>query len=233
MKKRMNHQLLAVFFLSGLALCASGVAQTQAPSGGIYTCVDAKGRKLTSDRPIADCIDREQKVLNPSGTVKGKVGPTLTAQERADAEANEKVALEERARKEEEKRRDRALLVRYPQRSVHDAERHEALQQISVVKAAATHRVVELKKQKAAIDAEMEFYKKDPAKAPASLKRQVDENANSIAVQSRFIADQEGEIARVNARFDEELVRLKELWKLRTPAASLTARPAKAPADRN
>ncbi|WP_432214584.1 DUF4124 domain-containing protein, partial [Salmonella enterica] len=37
--------------------------------GGIYTCVDAKGRKLTADRPILDCIDREQKELNASGQV--------------------------------------------------------------------------------------------------------------------------------------------------------------------
>ena len=30
---------------------------------GIYTCTDAKGRKLTSDRPIPECHDREQRVL--------------------------------------------------------------------------------------------------------------------------------------------------------------------------
>lgn len=229
MKKRMKDFWLCTILLAGLGLGATAFAQT----AGIYSCVDAKGRKLTSDRPIPECIDREQKVLNPSGTVKGKVGPTLTAQERADVEAKEKLAAEERGRKEEEKRRDRALLVRYPDRSVHDTERQEALQQISVVKSAATNRVVELKKQKVAIEAEMEFYKKDPSKAPGSLKRQVDENAHSIDVQSRFIMDQEGEIKRVNARFDEELARLKELWKLRTPAASLTTAPIKAPVAKN
>ena len=208
----------------------------QAQQAGIYTCVDAKGRKLTSDRPIAECVDREQKVLNPSGTVKAKVGPTLTAQERAEVEGKEKLAAEERARKEEDKRRDRALLVRYPDRAVHDTERVEALHQISVVKSAATNRVLELKKQKIAIDAEMEFYKKDPSKAPASIKRQVDENTRSIEVQNRFITDQDGEIQRVNARFDEELARLKELWKLRAPAAGVAAAPvapAKPPTPKN
>jgi hypothetical protein len=53
-------------------------AQTRAGSvGGVYTCIDAKGRKLTADRPIPECTDREQKILNPSGTVKAKVGPSL------------------------------------------------------------------------------------------------------------------------------------------------------------
>jgi type I site-specific restriction endonuclease len=160
-------------------------------------------------------VDREQKVLNPSGTVGAKVGPTLTAQERADLEAKEQLAREEQSRKDEEKRRDRALLIRYPTKAVHDAERAEALQQVSVVKAAAMNRIAELAKQRKTIDAEMEFYKKDPKKAPISLRRQVEDVEVSAKVQERFIADQDGEIKRVNARFDEELVRLKELWALR------------------
>jgi hypothetical protein len=58
----------------------------------------------------------------------------------------------------------------------------------------------------------MEFYKKDPAKAPQYLRRQVEENNQSVAVQQRFIADQEEETRRVNGRFDDELVRLRQLW---------------------
>ena len=224
----MNTKTISRLACIGLACCLPLCAWAQtAPVKGIYSCVDAKGRKLTSDRPIPECIDREQKVLNPSGTVNTKVGPTLTAQERTEVEAKEKLVAEERARKDEDKRRDRALLVRYPERAVHDAERVEALKQITVVKGAAANRVLELQKQKVLIDTEMEFYKKDPSKAPASLRRQVEENNHSLAVQSRFITDQDGEAQRVNARFDEELVRLKELWKLRTPAVAATpAKPA-------
>ncbi len=195
-------------------------ARAQAPVAGIYSCVDAKGRKLTSDRPIAECTDREQRLLNPSGTVKGTVGPTLTAQERADAEAKDRLVLEERARRDEEKRRDRALLIRYPNKAVHDSERAEAVAQIGVVKKAALKRVEELLRQRTSIDAEMEFYKKDPSRAPPSLRRQAEDVTLSLAVQGRFIADQDGEINRVNARFDEELARLKQLWALQGPAAA-------------
>jgi serine phosphatase RsbU (regulator of sigma subunit) len=188
--------------------------------GGIYTCVDAKGRKITADRPIPECTDREQKLLNPSGTVKTKVGPTLTAQERADQEAKEKRDAEERNRTADEKRRDRALLIRYPNKAVHDQERQEALIQIGVVIQAAQRRVDELGKQRVAIDEEMEFYKKDPSKAPAYVRRQLEENTNSQQVQRRFISEQEAEIKRVNARFDEELVRLRQLWAMAAPAAA-------------
>ncbi len=188
------------------------------PTGGVYTCVDSKGRRLTADRPIPECIDREQKILNPSGTVQTKIGPTLTAQEAAEQEKKEKQQIEERTRTADEKRRDRALLTRYPNKAVHDQERQEALAQIAVVIQAAKNRLDELAKQRVAIDAEMEFYKKDPNKAPAYVKRQLDENVQSQAVQKRFIGEQEGEIRRVNARFDDELVRLRQLWTLVSPA---------------
>ena len=218
-------RVLGVMLLA-LAVQADAMAQAPTQTAGIYTCVDARGRKLTSDRPIPECNDREQKVLNPSGTVKSKVGPTLTALERSEVEAKEKLALEDQARRNEEKRRDRALLLRYPNKATHDAERAEAITQISVVKKAAFTRVEELTRQRAAVGAEMEFYKKDTSRAPPSLRRQVDDVTQSLAVQGRFIADQDGEISRVNARFDEELARLKQLWPLpagATPAAGSAA----------
>ena len=223
---------LAAALLLAWAAVADVQAQSQTLSTGIYTCVDAKGRKLTSDRPIPECNDREQQVLNPSGTVRSKVGPTLTAQERAAVEAKEKLAAEESARRDEEKRRDKALLLRYPSKALHDAERTEAIAQIIVVKKAALNRIEELTRQRAAVGVEMEFYKKDTSKAPPSLRRQVDDVTQSLAVQGRFVADQDGEINRVNARFDEELARLKSLWPQQagattpTPVAPATAKAA-------
>jgi hypothetical protein len=179
---------------------------------GVYTCVDAKGRKLTSDRPILDCIDREQKVLNPSGTVKAKVGPSLTAQERAEQEQKAKRDIEEQAKASDEKRRNRALLVRYPSKAIHDKERNEAVTGVENVIKAAKGRIDELSDQQLRLNQEMEFYKKDPTKAPAYLRRQVEETQQSMAVQKRFIGEQEAEIRRIHARFDDELARLKPLW---------------------
>ncbi len=191
-----------------------------AAAQGIYTCTDGKGRTHTSDRPIADCLDREQKELNPSGTVRRKLGPTLTAQERAAKEEKDRQAEAERSRLAEEKRRDRALLTRYPNKAEHDKERQAALSQVDEVIKAASRRVGELIAQRKGIDAELEFYQKDPSRAPPWLRRQVEENEQSVAIQRRFIADQEGEKKRVNARFDEEQVKLRSLWLLQAPAAS-------------
>ena len=183
-----------------------------AHADAIYTCTDAAGRRITSDRPIAECNDRVQKELNPSGTVRRDIGPSLTAEERARADAQARQQAEEKARQDEERRRDRALVVRYPNKAAHDKARTDALTQIDAVIHAAEVRQVELRKERIDIAAEMEFYKKDPSKAPSTLKRRIEDNDHSIAVQQRFIVDQQTEKARTNSRFDEELVRLRQLW---------------------
>ena len=205
---------------------SAAFAANHAAAQNIYTCVDGKGRKITADRPIAECTDRTQQELNRSGTVKRVVGPSLTAQERVAQEEKDKLAAEARAREAEDKRSDRALLLRYPTRAVHDQERVTALAQVDEVIKASNKRTVELAEQRKAIQAEFEFYAKDPGKAPPSLKRKLEENDNSSAVQKKFIQDQEQEKKRVNLRFDEELVKLKQLWALRegTAAPAATAK---------
>jgi hypothetical protein len=103
---------------------ALGAAQAQ---GGIYTCVDAKGHRITADRLIPECSDREQRLLSPTGSVRGIVPPNLTAREReAKAEQDGKLD-QEKQRKAEERRAERALVTRYPNRAAHDAERVKAL----------------------------------------------------------------------------------------------------------
>ncbi len=212
--------LVGAVVATGCGVFVAASAQTPPQSvGGVYTCVDAKGRKLTSDRPIPECVDREQSILNPSGTLRSKVAPSLTAQERADQEAKERRELEERNRSAEDKRRERALLIRYPSKAVHDQERQEVLEQLDSVIQAAKRRLDELAHQRVAIDDEMEFYKKDPSKAPAYLRRQLEENTNSQQVQRRFIGEQESEVKRVNTRFDDELVRLRQLWATKASAS--------------
>ena len=178
----------------------------------IYTCVDAKGRRLTADRPIVECLDREQRELNSSGTVRRRIGPVLTAEERAVEEEKARKLADERSRLEEEKKRDRALLLRYPTKAVHDKERLLALASVGDVIAAANKRVGELADQRKHLDAETEFYKSAPSKLPVKLKRQIEENEQQQAAQKRFLGGQDSERARINARFDEELGKLTQLW---------------------
>lgn len=203
-----------------LVMLASGGALAQ----GIYTCVDSKGRKITSDRPIAECMDRaQQEISATSGAVKRTIQPQMTAAERTAAEEKEKAGAEARAQAAEEKKREKALLQRYPNKTAHDKERSLALVQVEEAIKTAAKRTQELTEQRKAINADLEFYNKDPGRTPPSLRRRVEENEMSIASQKRFIADQEVEKKRVNARFDEELGRLKPLWAASSVPAAAAA----------
>ena len=211
---RFKRALLAIGMVAAGTVCLTGGVAAQ----GIYSCTDAKGRRITADRPIAECTDREQKELTPWGSVKRIIGPSLTALERAAQEEREKVALELKAFLLEEKRRDRALLVRYPSRQVHDKERSDALAQIDEVIKASDYRAIELADQRRVVDAELEFYREDPSRAPAALRRRLDSNETSLGVQKRFLIQQELERKRVTARFDEELLKLDPLWEQISPS---------------
>ena len=194
--------------LMALALTAStGQAWAQ-----IYSCVDKNGRRLTSDRPIVECLDREQEQRGATGTVRKVIPPSYTAEERERIDTKRRAEEEARARVSEERRRERALLIRYPSQAVHDKERQEALAQVDDVIAAVDKRGEALKAQRQEIDTEMEFYQRDPGKAPGWLKRKLEDNKAEQQAQKRHLSEQQMEKQRINARFDEELVRLRPLW---------------------
>ncbi len=222
----------------GLVLLLVGAefaaAQPQGASGSIYTCVDRNGRRLTADRPIPECLDREQRELSPSGTTRRQIGPSLTEIERTALEAQRRKEAEERARLVEERRRERVLVARYPDKAAHDVERAAAIQLVDDVTATAEKRIAELQAERKKLDVEMEFYKKDPNKAPMTLRRKMAENEEIVAEQQRFIAGQDQEKRRVHARFDTELAQLRKLWDAQrsppviatTPASETPAAPA-------
>lgn len=198
----------------------SGPARAQA---GIYTCVDAQGRRITSDRPIIACLDREQRELNASGTTKRIIRPSLSQFEREAEEAHARRLAEERQRARDAIRRDQALITRYPDQATHDADRREALSQSQIVLDAAEARLAVLVQERQALADEMEFYKKDPSKAPGKLRRAIEANAEAQAQQHAAIAAQQAERARINAKFDDELAHLKRLWRAQAEAAASVA----------
>ena len=194
-------------------------AQAQVNGGGIYACTDASGRRITADRPIASCVDREQRVLGNTGVELRRVGPTLTDQERSALESKRRQDQSEQQRLREERSRDRAMLARFPNQGVHDAARAEAISQVNDVIGVAQQRQVDLKERRRKLNTELEFYQNDPKKAPANLRRQLDDNTDSQAEQQRFIKQQEEEKQRISQRFDAELQQLRKLWADQTPTA--------------
>ena len=100
-------------------LCVGAPAVVAQPvtsdgTAAIYTCVDDKGHKLTSDRPILECNGREQRILNRDGSLRQIKPPQMTADERAEREAAERRATLARNAQNDAIRRDRNLVNRCP-----------------------------------------------------------------------------------------------------------------------
>jgi len=201
-----------------LLLCLTGLcarAQSSPPATRIYTCVDAQGHRLTSDRPLMECIDREQRELGHTGTLRRVIPPTLTTVEREAQEARERYAALERARERDALRRDQALITRYPDQAAHDSGRAQALAQTETLIHAAEQRIAELAAERKALDAEVEFYRKDPSQVPPRLHRAIEDNMRDAQVQRHALADRQDERERIHARFDQEARRLQPLWEAR------------------
>jgi hypothetical protein len=202
----------------GLAIAvAPAVAQVAAPRGQIYSCVDAAGKKLTSDRPISECNSRDQRVLNSDGSVKEVRRPTMTADERSEFESREREAAAERSRRLEEIRGDRNLQVRYPNEAAHRKAREADLEVVAKSLRASQARLAALALDRKPLTNESEFYVGRPL--PLKLKQALDANDALADAQRSLVQNQELEILRIGQRFDAELVRLRQLWSGRQPGS--------------
>lgn len=205
--------------LLGIALAQGALAQGR----GAYTCVDDQGRRLFSDRPIPECLDREQRLIGPSGVERKRIGPVLTERERAEAAAREKSQREERQRLLEQQRMDRALLQRYANKAAHDAERGTHLQQLDERQNLARARLQELEQVRLQIMKDIAAYQSRGEKPPARLSSSLEDAEESIRAQKRTIEANEVTRSRTMLRFDDELQRLQKLWAEQAAAAQQSA----------
>ena len=203
--------------------CGSVAAQPAATAAGrIFTCIDANGKRLTADRPIPECETREQRVLNQDGSLRGVHPPTLTTEERTEAEARERAAAAERAARFDAVRRDRNLQARYPDEAAHQRARMAAADTVRLAMKTTETRQRELAAERKPLLSEAEFYAGRPL--PAKLRGQTDANDAALEAQRSLALNQQAELDRINRLYDAELGRLRRLW-TGVPPGSMGALP--------
>lgn len=194
-----------------VAACAAGASVASAqPGGNTFTCTNAKGQHVRSDRPIAECMDREQRVLGRDGSLVRIIQPAPTLQELAAKSARERRLAAEKEERREAERVDQLLLQRYPNEAAHSRAREAALEPTLSSLRQSSLRLRELDAERKPLLDEAEFYK--GRALPPKLRHQFDAIDATAAAQRSLIANQEAEVDRVNALYDTELTRLKRLW---------------------
>jgi len=198
---------LAGSMLLPLTLAAASLS---AQAANIYTCVNARGQRITSDRPIAECIDRAQELRNTDGSVKQVVPPSMTAEERAAHEERLRQEMAAEAVRRDAIRRDRNLLSRYPDELRHQRARTAALEPLNTALKATERRLTELEHDQKRLQQEAEFFK--GRELPRELKIKFGQNQAALQAQQDATQNHLAEIQRINASYDQELVRLRRLW---------------------
>jgi hypothetical protein len=209
---------------AALAQAPSQPAQPVKP--GIYTCTAADGRRLTSDRPIVECSTTEQRILNADGSLRATLPPFVSPQERVVQEARDYRLANELAARNDEIRRDRHLMLRYPNETAHERARAAALDDANKARQLSEHRIRDLALERKPLIDEAEFYKGRPL--PPKLKQQLDASDAAADAQRELVENQKAELVRVGGRYDAELARLRRLWAGAAPG-SLSAAPAQLP----
>ena len=203
--------LLILAALGGLLpLQNAGAADAGSPR--IFQCVLPDGRKLTSDKPIAECMNvgKPQRELNKDGSEKAIVEAPPTEDEKAERDRIRRQRDAERTAHELEIRRDRDLLKRYPNEAAHAKARERALDDVASSVRSSEARIKLLLQERKPLDDEKEFYV--GKSMPNKLKLALDANDAALEAQRSLVQNQQTEIVRVNTNFDTELARLKKLW---------------------
>jgi hypothetical protein len=212
----------AVAGLTGVGLLPMALA------ANIYTCVNAKGQRITSDRPIPECLDRSQELRNTDGSVKKVVQPSMTAEERAAHEDRLRQEMAAEQARRDAIRLDRNLMSRYPDEGRHQRARMAALEPLNLALKSTERRLTELEHDQKRLQQEAEFYK--GREMPHELKLKFGQNQAALQAQQDAAQNHLAEIRRINATYDLELLRLKRLWagaapgSVSLPASSSAAR---------
>jgi hypothetical protein len=208
-----------------LLACAALLAGPAAAQK-LYKYTDANGKVVYTDKLPQEATGKANDQLNRQGTVTKRNEAALTPDQVAAKEAERKRKLDEEMAAKEEKRRNMALLNTYSSEQDIAEARARALKGNADGVEETQKNLAEAQKRQKELAGEAEFYQKKPM--PAQLKRDIQVNEAAIASQTELLDKKKKEIDAINAKYDEDLRRYRELAKSggATPVATAAPKPA-------
>jgi len=226
--------------LAAVAIALPQAARAAETSGRAIIQCEMNGKKVTSDRLIPECANKEQRELNPDGSLKRIIPPTPTADELTAKEQQELADKLQAAARSDAVRRDRNLMQRFPDEAAHRKAREKALDELRIAGRIYADRIAELMIEKKKLDDERYFYKNERVNkpVPTQLQQKIDANDASLEAQRLLAKTQVEETTRINDLYDAEFARLRKLWGGAQPGslgplpqqAGATAKPVATPA---
>lgn len=172
-------------------------------------CCDTNGQTYCDYGLPRACYGKAYRELNDSGRIVKQYAAPLTAEQKAQREAELARQREAEAKREEQESQDRKLLSTYVTLSDLDDGHTQMLEDMQAGQKQLEQKLAAAEKQKQQLANEAEFYQKH--KLPAALKAKMDANQKDIDGQKQAIETRKQEIVTAKARFDEERQRYLRL----------------------
>jgi len=205
-------RLLAVL-IAGIALPAA--AKT-------YCCTDKTGHRVCGDTLPEQCENVAYREVGEKGV--RNVAAPLTAEQRAQRDAEAARKKEQERVVGEQRRKDQALLNTYGNEKDIDILRDRAVADMEMAGKQTQEKYDAALKRKQTLGRELEFYAKKPI--PNSLKSQIQENEIEIQAHKKAIEDKNRNIEATRAKFEGDRMRYRELTGTKAPdPARLDTRP--------
>lgn len=192
-------------------ICLSLLAALPLPAQAAktYCCADERGRQVCGDSLPRECFGRAYREVSERGTTLQKFEAPLTAEQKAQREAEIASKKKEERAAMEERRKNQALLNTYTSEQDVDVARERALADVDSRAKEVQRKYEEALKRKQKLDVETQFYQKKPM--PPELQAQIKASESEIKAQQSAIEAKKAEMEQVRARFDAEKKRYLEL----------------------
>lgn len=188
-------------------------AQSRSSREAVFRCKDHNGQTFYGDSIPPQCIGLDTEVLNENGMLLRLIEGEATRQKRLQREAEEA-----KIRKEKEQRalRDRTLIETYL--TVEDIERlrDQRLEQLSAQYRVTEQNIANLRERQARLQAQIARFrpysdKPNAPPLPDHLAAEMVNTVNGMRVYEQSLAANRKEQEELNASFDADIKRFKEL----------------------
>src|SRR6266480_3584983 len=201
---------LTIIAATALIIASLAVHAQSTPGQLTYRCVGKDGKKYYGSTVPTQCLGQPVEQLSTSGIVVKRISPEGDEKDRLAKEAEAKKKREDEAAAREAARRNRALLSTYTSEQDIDEARSRALaDNEKAIKDVELH-IDAIKKRQASYDKELEFYKGNN-KAPARLQEDIKDAEIDLQAQEDLLAAKKKDANNINARYDNDKKRYREL----------------------
>jgi hypothetical protein len=187
-------------------------AQAQPRDQYTYRCVGKDGKKHYGQTIPNACIGMPLELLNQQGFVVKRIDPEGDEKAKAAKEEELQKKREAEAAVKDQQRRSRALLATYTSEKDIQDSRNRALQENKIQIQEVEGRIADLKKRRERSQKELELFKASgKGNPPERLKEEINIAELDLKAQETVLASKKKDADAINARYDEDLKRYREL----------------------